>query len=206
MDIWRSTKSCCAIRPDYPDRYISITVVYRGSTPAEVEEAIIMRIEEAVSDVVGIKEMCGGASEGSGKVWLEIEDGYDKEEVLDQVKDRVDFIGTFPIDAERPRVSIPASQHERLIAAVVSGDLNEFDLKRLAESVRDDLLSLPNTTLVDLKVSRAYEIDVEVSESTLQRHGLTFDQIVQAVRNSSTNLSAGSIRAEGGDILLLTSN
>ena len=164
-----------------------------------------MRIEEAVFDVAGIKEMTSRANEGSGFVELEIEDGFDMGEVLDQVKDRVDSISTFPVNAERPRVSM-SSYSERLMAVVISGDLNEFDLKRLAENIRDDLLSLPNTTLVDLKVSRAYEIDVEVSESTLQRHGLTFDQIVQAVRNSSTNLSAGSIRAEGGDILLLTSN
>ncbi len=192
--------------PDYPRREIEISVAYRGSTPAEVEEAIVMRIEEAVNDVAGIEEISSNAREGSGNVELEIEDGYDMGEVLDQVKDRIDSISTFPVEAERPRVRMPSSFHERLITVVVSGNLNEFDLKRLAEIVRDDLLSLPNISIVNLKVSRAYEIDVEVSESTLQEHGLSFDEIVQAVRRSSINLSAGSIKTEGGDILLRTSN
>lgn len=191
--------------PDYPHRNIDISVAYRGSTPAEVEESIVMRIEEAVFDVTGIKEMSSRANEGSGSVSLEIEDGFDMGEVLDQVKDRVDSINTFPVDAERPRVNI-ANYNERLMAVVISGGLTEFDLKRLGENIRDDLLSLPSITMVDLKVSRAYEIGVEVSEAILKQHGLTFDQIVQSVRNSSINLSAGSVRTEGGDILLRTSN
>ena len=192
--------------PEYPSREIHISVAYPGSTPAEVEEAIIMRIEEAVADVAGIKEMNSFANKGSGSVRLEIEEGYDLGVVLDEIKDRVDSISTFPIDAERPHVQMPTSFHGRLITIAVSGDLNEFDLKQLAEVIRDDLLSLPNISMVYLSVSRAYEIDIEISETTLRRHGLTFDQVVQAVRESSINLSAGSIRTEAGDVLLRTSN
>ena len=191
--------------PDYLQREIEISVIYRGSTPAEVEESIVMRLEEAVFDVAGIKEMGSRAGEGSGSVTLLIEDGYDMGEVLDQVKDRVDAINTFPVEAERPRVNLDTFT-ERLIAVVISGNLNERDLKRLGENVRDDLTSLPNITMVNLKVARPYEIGIEVSEETLKRHGLTFDQIVSAVRSSSINLSAGSVRTEGGDILLRTTN
>ncbi len=191
--------------PDYLQREIEISVTYRGSTPAEVEESIVMRIEEAVFDVAGIKEMESRSAEGSGRVTLEIEEGYDMGEVLDQVKDRVDSINTFPVEAERPRVSLDTFT-ERLIAVVISGNLNERDLMRLGENVRDDLTGLPNITMVSMKVARPYEIGIEISEDTLKQHGLTFDQIVSAVRNSSINLSAGSVRTEAGDILLRTTN
>ena len=60
--------------PDYLQREIEVSVVYRGSTPAEVEESIVMRLEEALFDVAGIKEMQSRASEGSGQVALEIEE------------------------------------------------------------------------------------------------------------------------------------
>lgn len=191
--------------PDYLQREIEISVTYRGSTPSEVEESIVMRIEEAVFDVAGIKEMEGRAREGSGSVVLLIDDGYDMGEVLDQVKDRVDAINTFPVEAERPRVNLDTFT-ERLIAVVVSGNLGERDLKRLGENIRDDLAALPNITMVNLKVARPYEIGIEVSEDNLKRHGLTFDQIVSSVRSSSINLSAGSVRTESGDILLRTTN
>ena len=193
--------------PDYPSRTISISVPYRGSTPAESEESIVMRIEEAVFDVPGIKEMTGSAREGSGSVSLDIEDGYDLSEVLDQVRDRVDGINTFPVDAERPRVNLQSyTAIERLMAVVISGDLEERDLKRLGEMVRDEISNLPNITMVQLKVARPYEISIEVSEENLKRYGLSFDQIVTAVRRSSVNLSAGSIKTTGGDILLRTTN
>ncbi len=191
--------------PDYPSREIEISVSYRGSTPAEVEESIVMRIEEAVFDVQGIKEMQSRASEGSGTVSLEIEDGYDLSKTLAEVKDRIDGINTFPEEAERPRVNLE-NYAERLMAIVVAGDLNEFDLKRLGEDIREEISSLPSISLVNLKVARPYEIGIEVSEATLKRYGLTFDQIVAAVRNSSVNLSAGNIRTRAGDVLLRTSN
>ena len=191
--------------PDYLQREIEVSVTYRGSTPAEVEESIVMRLEEALFDVAGIKEMQSRASEGSGQVTLEIEEGYDMNVTLDQVKDRVDSINTFPVEAERPRVSQDTFT-ERLMAVVISGNLGEKDLMQLGEIVRDDLTALPNISLVSMKVARPYEIGIEVSEETLKRHGLTFDQIVQAVRNSSVNLSAGSVRTNAGDILLRTSN
>lgn len=193
--------------PDYPGRYISISMPYRGSTPAEVEESIIMRIEEAIFDVAGIKEMESTAREGSGIVRVEIEDGYDMGEVLDQIKDRVDSITTFPEEAERPQVNMTFTNSvERLMAIVISGDLAERDLKRLGEVVREEITALPNITLVQLKVARPYEVSIEVSETNLKRYELTFDQIVNAVRRSSINLSAGSIKTTGGDILLRTTN
>ena len=193
--------------PHYPGRYISVSMPYRGSTPAEVEESIVMRIEESIFDVAGIKEMESTAREGSGSVRLEIEDGYDMGEVLDQVKDRVDSITTFPEEAERPQVNMTFTNSvERLMAVVVSGDLAERDLKRLGEVIREELTALPNITLVELKVARPYEVSIEVSEANLKRYGLTFDQIVSAVRRSSINLSAGSIKTSGGDILLRTTN
>lgn len=193
--------------PDYPSRSISISVPYRGSTPAEVEESIVMRVEEAVFDVAGIKEMTSSSREGSGSVTLEIEDGFDLGEVLDQVQTRVDGINTFPVDAERPRVNlVNYTAVERLMAVVISGNLDERDLKRLGEVVRDEISNLPNVTMVELKVARPYEISIEVSEESLKRYELSFDQIVSAVRRSSINLSAGSIKTSSGDILLRTTN
>lgn len=191
--------------PDFQTRNINISVAYRGSTPSEVEESIVMRIEEAVFDVAGIKEMNAYAREGSAQVNLEIENGFDLGKALDEVKDRIDGINTFPENAERPRVSVPDFA-ERLITVVVSGDLNEFDLTRLGYEIRDDITNLPSITLAGLKVARPYEISIEVSESTLKRYGLTMADVSRAIQDSSVNLSAGSIRTTSGDVLLRTSN
>ena len=63
--------------PDYPSRNINVSVQYRGSTPTEIEESIVVRLEEVLFDLEGLKEMDSRASSNSGSVSLEIEDGYD---------------------------------------------------------------------------------------------------------------------------------
>jgi multidrug efflux pump subunit AcrB len=70
--------------------------------------------------------------------------------------------------------------------------------------VRDEIAALPEVTQAELQSARPYEISIEVSEESLRRHGLKFDQVVQAVRRSSLDLPGGSVKTEGGEILLRT--
>ena len=82
--------------------------------------------------------------------------------------------------------------------------MSEGELRSIAEQVREDLLDLPDITQVDLAAVRDYEIAIEVSEASLRRFGLTFDEVVQAVRASSLDLPAGSIKRRSGEVLLRT--
>ena len=74
----------------------------------------------------------------------------------------------------------------------------------LAERVRDELGVLPETSRTDIVGAPPPEISIEVSEAALRRHGLTFDDVVSAVRRSSLDLPGGSVRTEEGEILLRT--
>lgn len=190
--------------PDYPSRTITIAIDYRGATPTEIEEAIVTRVEEAVYDLEGLKEMESRATSNSGTVSLTIDDNFDLGMALDEVKNRVDTIRNFPEEAERPRISIDNFE-ERVITVVLAGDLSEGELKRLGEEIRDEITNLPSVSLATLKAVRPYEISVEVSESALREYGLTFDTVVRAIRSHSIDLSAGSIKTEGGNIMLRTS-
>ncbi|MBN2887676.1 MAG: efflux RND transporter permease subunit [Chromatiaceae bacterium] len=189
--------------PDFERDQVSVAVTYRGATPAEVEEAVVVRIEEAIADLEGIERIESSANEGAAKVSVEVEKGRDPRALLDDIKNRVDAINTFPAEVERPIYRVQEFRRE-VISVVVSGDLPERALRRLGERVRDDLAALPEVSLVELTGVRPYEISIEVSERTLDRHGLTFDQIVEAVRRSSVDRPAGSIKTRGGEILLRT--
>ena len=189
--------------PEFPPREIRVSVSYRGSTPGEIEQAILTRLEEALYDIEGIEEMEGRASGSSGTVTLLIEDGYNLSEKLDEVTNRVSTIRTFPPEAERPQIEL-RSRSERVITMVLSGELSEKDLTRLGEQIRDEVSNVPGITLASLKAVRPYEIAIEISESTLKQYGLTFDQVTRAIRSSSVDLSAGSVKTETGRILLRT--
>lgn len=190
--------------PDYPSRTINVQVTYRGSTPTEIEESIVVRLEEVLFDLEGLKEMQSRASSSAGTISLEIEDGFDLGEALDEITNRVSTIRTFPVEAERPQISI-SDRRERVITVVVAADLSERDLKTLGENLREEISGLPEVTIASLKAVRPYEISIEVLEADLRKYGLSFDQVVRAIRNDSIDLSAGSIRTEGGNVLLRTS-
>ncbi len=189
--------------PDIETDIVTISVPYRGATPAEVEEAVVVRIEEAIQDLEGIKEIRSSASEGSGSVSVEVEKGYEPREMLEDLKNRIDAINTFPDETERPRIRL--FQHRReVITVTVAGNLSEHELRRMGEQVRDEMANLPGITQVELGGIRSYEISIEVSEATLQQYGLGFDDISRAVSRSSIDLSAGSIKTTEGEILLRT--
>jgi multidrug efflux pump subunit AcrB len=189
--------------PEFEINTVSVTVPYPGAGPSEVEEQICVRIEEAVHDLTGVKEIRSTARQGMGTVLIDAETGYDMQRLTAEVKNRVDAINTFPVDVERPIVTELAYRH--LMAVVtVAGDISERELKALGEQLRDDLATQPHVSVVELRSPRPFEVSVEVSEYTLRRYGLTFSDVVAAIRNSSLNLPAGSIKSVAGDIQLQT--
>ena len=182
---------------------ISITVPYLGAAPEEVEEAVAVRIEEAIQGLDGIKEVQSTSSEGSASVIIELELGADPRKVVDEVKSNVDAITTFPVETEKPIIQELTARNQ-VTDLAVSGNVDTFTLKTIAERVRDELSVIPEITQVDIVSAPPYEISIEVSEVALRRHGMTFDQVADAVRRSSLDLPGGSVRTDSGEILLRT--
>jgi multidrug efflux pump subunit AcrB len=180
---------------------VRVSVVYPGATPSEVEDGIVLRIEEAVGDLPGIEKMTATAAEGLGSVTLEVDEGFDVRELLNDVKSRVDGIRNFPLDAEKPQIEAPVLQRS-IIGLAVYGDLSTAGIRQVAERVRDDLLAIPGLTQVTLSAAPDYEIAVEISEADLRRYGLSFAEVSRAVSQASLDLPAGSIKRQGGEILL----
>ena len=164
---------------------------------------MVIRIEEAIYDLQGVEEIVANANEGAASVRVEVAAGHDPRDLLDEIKNRVDAINSFPDTIERPTFTLAVRRRE-VIAVAVAGNLPDAELRALGERVRDDLTALPGITQVDLEPRRPYEIAIEVSEQDLDAYNLTFSQVANAVRASSVDLSAGSIRTEGGDILVRT--
>lgn len=184
---------------------ISIQVPFPGAAPQEVEQGIIIRIEDAIDDVQGIKNIRSSAREGLGTLSIEVETSYAVQEVMDEVKMRVDGITSFPAQIEPPSIYRTRPQRQ-IIWVSVYGDIDERARKELAKEVRDDLRANAGISQVQVIGARDYEIAVEISEYDLQRYDLTFNQITEAIRGSSLDVPGGSIRTPSGDILLRAKN
>jgi multidrug efflux pump subunit AcrB len=182
---------------------ISITMEYLGASPAEVEEAIVRRIEEKIAGLAGIKRIDSVAREGVASITIEVMNDWDLQELLDEVKAEVDRITTFPKEAEQPVVR-EMTRRVQVLNVAVYGDAPESTIKHLTERVKDDITNLQGITLAELGGVRQGEIHVEISEETLRRYGLTLGKIAEAVRRASLDLPAGSVKTEGGEILVRT--
>ncbi|MFP3939629.1 MAG: efflux RND transporter permease subunit, partial [Thermoanaerobaculia bacterium] len=189
--------------PEMSSEMVQVTVPYPGAAPAEVEDGVVTRIEEAIQGIEGIKEITATASEGAGTVRAELLEGADMQRVVSDVKSQVDAIESFPEEAEEPIVQELVIRRQ-VINVAVSGAVGERTLKEIGRRVRDDLAALPQISQVELAAARPYEVSIEVPERTLRRYGLTLEGVAQAVRRASIDLPGGSVRTEGGEILLRT--
>ncbi|GGB12939.1 efflux RND transporter permease subunit [Agarivorans gilvus] len=189
--------------PEFELDMVNVSIALPGASPEESEESLAIRIEEAISDIEGIEQITSISQEGAARVSAEINSRYDTRDVMSDIKSRIDAINTFPSDAERPVVSLSQFKRETITVAV-SGELAAKELRLVAESVRDELLQLPELSQVELDSVAPYEISIEISEQKLREYGLELSQVAQIIRQASLDLSAGSVKTQGGEILLRT--
>ena len=196
-----STQIPLEVFPSFETDTISVSVSLRGSTPEDVEQGVAIRIEESVQDLEGIKHITSRSSEGSASVTIELDNGYDPREMLADIKSRVDAINTFPVDAEKPIVAL-AERKREVIAVSIASDYSEKETREFAEHIRDQLLTLPNVTQVELSGVRNYEIAIEISQDTLRQYNLTLANVSSAISSFSSDVSAGNLKTDGGDVLI----
>ncbi|MCH2056246.1 MAG: efflux RND transporter permease subunit [Thalassotalea sp.] len=187
--------------PEFNPNSIQVLVPHLGAAPEEVEQSVILKVEEAIENIEGIKRVTSSAQEGIGIVTIELQSGYSMSEKLDEVQMQVDAITTFPAQTEKPIITKQEFKGQVLWLSV-SGSMERRTRQVMAQEIRDEIMTLPSVNSVQVVGSRDYEISIEVSEERLQQFDLTFDQVTQAVRNSSIDLPGGTIKTIGGDISL----
>ncbi|WP_461636937.1 efflux RND transporter permease subunit [Labilibaculum euxinus] len=191
--------------PETESKTITVSMVFPGASPKEVEEGITSRIEDAVRGIVGIKEMNSVSSEGFSRLTITTTGDYDLDETLADVKNSVDGIPTFPSGAEKAviakrRATSPA------VRMVVTGDIDLISLKKYADLIYDDLMRSKVMSQISLSGFPNLELSVEVKEDDLRRYNLTFSEISAAIANNNIDISGGTIKNEVEEILIRSRN
>lgn len=187
--------------PEFALDVVSVRVPYPGASPEEVEQGIVLAVEEEVRGIDGVKSVDATAAEGYGAVSVELLLGANPDKVLADVKNAVDRITSFPEDAEEPSVSL-LSTRRRVISLFLSGDQDLSVLQDLAEDAREELIAGDGVTYVEVRGVPPNEVAIEIDRETLERYGLTLDEVAQRVKASSLELPAGGIDTDGGEILV----
>jgi len=187
--------------PSFQTDAVSISTVLRGATPQSVEDGVSNRIEEAIYDIEGIGKVTSRSSEGYSLTIAEVDTGYDRREILNDIKLKVDALNTLPNDAENPIVSL-IDDNQAVMQIAVMGDVGEKALRLSADQVREDLLDTPQISLVDLIGVSGHEISIELTPETLDNFNLSLAMVTEAIQRGSIDISAGNVQTRNGDILI----
>ena len=182
---------------------VMIVVPYPGASPEEVERGVLQALEEEVRGLDGVKRVHCVAQEGRGVVRVALLAGANQDKVLQDVRNAVDRITSFPEEAETPAISMPTSRRE-VVWLVIYGDLEERVLRRLAARARDELLLRPEVTLAELAGVRRPEISIEVPASELRGYKLTLDRISREIARGDVEMPGGGVKTSSGEVLLRT--
>ena len=172
---------------------VSVSVTYSGVDPAEIEEAICLKLEDALDGIEGIKELQTTAGEGVGSAVVTLEDGYEINDVYEEVRSAVESISDFPSDADRPIVK-KVKFRGNVLSLIIWGDLPERQLKETARLIKDELLAIRGISQASISGIRDYEIAVEISEDKLRKYKLNFEMVGEAIKRNAYNYSLGTIR------------
>lgn len=191
--------------PEMTSRDIIITVAYPGASPKEMEEGVTTRIEESLRGVVGVKEITSTSSENFATVNIRTVFSANIDDVLIEVKNAVDGITSFPIDAEKPIIF-----KRRAVTNVgflsLNGDVDLLTLKRLADEIENDFYNSGVMSQLTITGIPELELSVEANEEMLLRYNLSFNELMLALNQNNVDISGGIIRSDEQEILIRTRN
>ena len=192
--------------PEFELEVVLVRVPYPGASPEEVEEGICLKIEEAVRSISGIKKQTSVAAEGMGSVVLELNAQSDVQRILSEIRSEVDRIPSFPELAEDAEVKQITMRRAAIRVGIIGPESQDIDaeikLRSVAESVRSDLMQLPSVSQPNLIAARDYQIDIEISEQTLRKYGLSLQQVARIVRRENLELPGGRLKTDAQQVLL----
>lgn len=187
--------------PETESKNISIQVVYPGSSPEEIEEGIIAKIEDNLKGLTGIERISSVSSENSGSVSVEVESSYKTDKILQDVKNSVDRISSFPSGMEPPIIY----KRENLSLAIsfaLSGKVDLKTLKAFARNVENELRAIDGISKVSLSGFPSEEIEVSFREADLRAYQLTFAQAADAIRKTNLEITGGKVRGQKEELLI----
>lgn len=189
------------LMPRKESKVITVSMSYPNASPREVQQGIVLKIEEAILDIEGIKHIQSVSSLGSATVRITAYDDYPTDDVLDEVRTAVNSIGSFPQSAEKPLVQRGRS-NQLALQVQLHGDVSERQAKQLAHEIKRELLADNRIKKVNIWGDRPYEIAIEIDENQLQKYQLSLQQVTNRIRAESLSTPSGGIRSPNGNVLL----
>ncbi|MFT5158168.1 MAG: multidrug efflux pump subunit AcrB [Bacteroidia bacterium] len=188
--------------PLVENRIINVVLVYPGSSPEEIEEGVVIKIEEQLKGVTGVERITSKSEENKANILVEVEKGYNTSTALEDVQNAVNGINSFPTGLERPIVVLGENVNFTISYALSSNKAELKTLKAFARQVESDLLSHDGISKVELKGFPEEEIEIALDEDALKAYNLSFQVVAAAVRSSNIDITGGTLKTQEEELLI----
>jgi multidrug efflux pump len=180
--------------PDISIPLVIVNVPYPGVAPSDIEGLVVQPLERDLQSLADVKQITSVAKEGMGTVRVEFNTGIDIDEALRRVRDKVSSAKpTLPADILEPIVSEINFSEFPIMVVNVGGDIGLARLKKVAESLQDQIEAIPGVLRADLNGGLQPEIQVNCDVYRLKAYQIGFDDVVNAIRGENLSIPGGSI-------------
>jgi CzcA family heavy metal efflux pump len=202
---WQAARTPVDVFPDLTAPAVTVVTEAHGMAPTDVENLVTFPIETALNGAPGVRRVRSATKIGLSVVTVEFEWGTDLYRARQVVAERLQLArATLPPDIPAPAMTPAASiMGEILFIALVSDKHNGLTLKNVAEQVlKRRILAVPGVAEVLPIGGDTQQFQVTVKPERLAAYKLTLDEVVQALRESNQNASAGFYVEAGQEYLI----
>lgn len=190
--------------PKFEVNVVTISTVYPGASPSEIENTVTKKIEDAVSSLENIKKIESKSYESFSMVMVQLNAGTDTDLALNDAQRKVNAIlKDLPDDADPPslvKFSLDDLPVVTIAATAQIKDTEFFDL--LDDKIQPVLSRVPGVAQVNLIGGREREIQVNLNQSKLEGYGLSILQVNQVIQQSNLDFPTGSLKTRENSTLI----
>lgn len=193
--------------PDIDPPIISVVTFYRGASPSVIETEITNVLEEQFATLQGVKTLSSSSREEGSVITIEFELNRNVDEAANDVRDRVSRVrNSLPREIDDPIISKVEADAQAIVWMALSSDRHSgLELTDVADRVMKERLQRINGVgSVIIAGERKYAMRVWLDPLRLAAHGLTTQDVEQAIRQENTEIPGGRVEGQGREFAVRT--
>lgn len=179
--------------PDVSFPFVSVTTVYPGAGPQEIEQQVVKPLEDAIAGISGVEAIQSFSRENVGLVFVQFKLTMQLEKAVQEVRDKVARVQQqLPREAQLPRVEKVDLGAAPILTFAVSADLPTTELKRLITDRLEPALSqIDGVAQVRVRGGDVREIRVDVDLDRAKAAGIAPAQVAERIGMENVDVPAG---------------
>ena len=191
--------------PERSAKIILVDAIFPGASPLEIEQMVTLKIEDNIDGITGIKRITSKSLENTSNIIVEIENDASNQVVLQDIKNAIDRINSFPDEMESPSISLMEDLNPA-ISFAINGQVTLSQLKKTAEEIEDDLKGMDGISKIRISGYPVEEMEISVRENDLKKYNLSFLDLHQAISSENIDITGGTIKSKEENYKIRSNN